>query len=83
MYSSAPHLLIVGRLMMLIASVDREYQGQGIGRKLIAKTQEKLGSKCKIVLLSAPAVSKYYPALGFSQHDSAWVLAGDVRVVVE
>jgi len=54
-------------------AVDQEYQKQGIGRDLIAKTREA-APRAKIVLLSAPAAVDYYPHLGFKQHNSAWVL---------
>jgi hypothetical protein len=27
-----------------------------------------------IVLLAAPAAADYYPRIGFSRHDSAWIL---------
>ena len=55
-------------------AVDKKYQKHGIGKKLIEETQSLLGQKCKIILLSAPAATKYYPKIGFTQHDSAWTL---------
>lgn len=54
-------------------AVIPEYQRSGIGRALIDATQQE--APCaKIVLLSAPAATDYYPHIGFSQHGSAWVL---------
>ncbi|MBU0631620.1 GNAT family N-acetyltransferase [bacterium] len=58
-------------------AVDKAYQNKGIGKELIKKTQEKLGKKCKIILLSAPSAVEYYPKVGFTQHPSAWTLARD------
>lgn len=55
-------------------AVDLNFQHQGIGKKLIQKVKEQLGTKCKIILLSAPAAVEYYPKIGFVQHSSAWVL---------
>ena len=55
-------------------AVDQEYQKYGIGKKLIEKTQDLLGKKCKVILLSAPAATEYYPKIGFTQHNSAWTL---------
>jgi len=55
-------------------AVDKKYQKHGIGKKLIEETQSLLGQKCKIILLSAPAATKYYPKIGFTQHDSTWTL---------
>ncbi|MCT2588450.1 GNAT family N-acetyltransferase [Streptomyces sp. N2-109] len=55
-------------------AVVRDYQRSGIGRALIEATgQEAPGAK--IVLLSAPAATDYYPHIGFTQHGSAWVLS--------
>ena len=56
-------------------AVDRDFQKSGIGRKLIEHTQSRLGKKCKIILLSAPAAVDYYPHIGFERHDEAWVLS--------
>jgi predicted N-acetyltransferase YhbS len=58
-------------------AVDVAYQKQGIGRALIAHTQQALDSNCSIILLSAPAATEYYPRIGFSQHPSAWTLPRD------
>lgn len=54
-------------------AVTREYQRSGIGRALIDATRQE-APRAKIVLLSAPAATDYYPHIGFSQHGSAWVL---------
>lgn len=55
--------------------VDERYQRQGIGKELIKLTQSKLGSKAKLILLSAPKAETYYPKVGFEAHRSAWILA--------
>jgi predicted N-acetyltransferase YhbS len=55
-------------------AVDIAYQNKGIGRKLIALTQDKLGPLCNLILLSAPSAAEYYPRVGFSKHPSAWIL---------
>ena len=54
-------------------AVSGPHQRAGIGRALIDATR-KDAPQAKIVLLSAPAASDYYPHIGFSRHDSAWVL---------
>ena len=56
-------------------AVDKQYQKNGIGKKLISKVQEQLNDKCKIILLSAPDATEYYPKIGFTQHNSAWTTA--------
>jgi len=54
-------------------AVSGEYQRQGIGRALIEATRQE-APQAKIVLLSAPMATSYYPHIGFSRHDSAWVM---------
>jgi GNAT superfamily N-acetyltransferase len=54
-------------------AVRREHQRSGIGKALIEATRRE-APEAKIVLLSAPAATDYYPHIGFSRHDSAWVL---------
>ncbi len=55
-------------------AVDRDYQGRGVGRALIDHSRRQLGPKARIILLSAPAAADYYPHVGFSKHDGAWIL---------
>jgi len=47
-------------------AVDEKYQKNGIGKQLISKIQEQLNDKCKIILLSAPDATEYYPKIGFT-----------------
>ena len=61
-------------------AVDKRYQKNGIGKKLISKVQEQLNDKCKIILLSAPDAIEYYPKIGFMQHNSAWTLAREDKL---
>ena len=62
-------------------AIDETYQKHGIGKKLIDMTQTQLHDKCKIILLSAPSATEYYPKVGFSQHSSAWTLAKDKKPI--
>jgi GNAT superfamily N-acetyltransferase len=55
-------------------AVSQAHQRSGIGRALIEATQKE-APPAKIVLLSAPAATDYYPHIGFTQHNSAWVLS--------
>jgi predicted N-acetyltransferase YhbS len=55
-------------------AVRVSHQRQGIGRELIRRTQDAGGPKTSILLLSAPAAIDYYPRIGFTRHESAWVL---------
>jgi len=55
-------------------AVRLSHQRQGIGRELIRQTQAACGTKCRIVLLSAPSAEQYYPHIGFKPHHSAWII---------
>lgn len=54
-------------------AVREDCQRMGIGQALIDATRQE-APQAKIVLLSAPAATEYYPHIGFTQHGSAWVL---------
>jgi GNAT superfamily N-acetyltransferase len=54
-------------------AVAERYQRNGLGKALIVATQRE-APDAKIVLLSAPAATEYYPHIGFTAHGSAWVL---------
>jgi ribosomal protein S18 acetylase RimI-like enzyme len=62
-------------------AVDVAVQGRGVGRELIRRTREQLGPRCILILLSAPAAIGYYPRIGFTRHDSAWILKADDPLV--
>lgn len=54
-------------------AVRAEYQGQGIGKELVRLTREATPDAA-VILLAAPAAVDYYPRIGMTRHDSAWVL---------
>lgn len=55
-------------------AVRLSYQRRGIGVRLIEKTRERMGPRSMLVLLAAPKAVGYYPKVGFTRHDSAWIL---------
>ncbi|MDP4027687.1 MAG: GNAT family N-acetyltransferase [Gallionella sp.] len=55
-------------------AVHRKYQKAGVGKKLQMITQEKLGPKCKLILVAAPSANSYYKHIGFSNNQRCWVL---------
>ena len=61
-------------------AVHREYQKTGIGKKLQIITQEKLGPKCKLILIAAPAAIAYYEHIGFTNNQRCWVLDRDQNI---
>ncbi len=59
-------------------AVRASHQRRGIGRELIRVTRRESGPEATLVLLAAPKAVDYYPRVGFTRHDSAWLLrAGD------
>ena len=54
-------------------AVRADYQGQGIGKELVRLTREATPD-ATVILLAAPAAVDYYPKIGMSRHDSAWIL---------
>jgi GNAT superfamily N-acetyltransferase len=58
-------------------AVRASHQRCGIGRELIRITRRESGPRTYIVLLAAPKAVDYYPRIGFSRHDSAWVLRAE------
>ena len=61
-------------------AVDEAYQKMGIGKELIHLTQSQLGPDAKLILLAAPKAEKHYPAIGFDEHHSAWILPPEKSV---
>ncbi|HEX2368189.1 MAG TPA: GNAT family N-acetyltransferase [Acidimicrobiia bacterium] len=55
-------------------AVDRGFQRQGIGRRLIEETHRVAGTKTTLILLAAPAAVDYYPHIGMERHESCWVI---------
>ena len=63
-------------------AVDSKYQKLGIGKRLQVETQKRLGPKCMLLLLSAPAVNSYYSHIGYTKHDRCWILDRDERISI-
>ncbi|MCP4956000.1 GNAT family N-acetyltransferase [Photobacterium aquimaris] len=63
-------------------AVDESIQSMGIGKYLILVTAESVADSCKIVLLSAPKAEGYYSKIGFTEHNSAWVLTDVSKLIL-
>lgn len=61
-------------------AVHKKYQKLGIGKNLQIKTQEQLGSKCKLIAIAAPAANTYYESIGFTKNERCWVLDREERI---
>ncbi|CAB3636431.1 GNAT family N-acetyltransferase [Achromobacter pestifer] len=55
-------------------AVNKQYQGAGIGKELIKRTQAIIGEEVSLILLSAPDAMSYYPTLGFELAGNAYVI---------
>jgi len=53
--------------------VRLSHQRQGIGKELIRYTQGA-APEATLILLAAPKAVDYYPHIGFTRHESAWIL---------
>ncbi|HEY7470667.1 MAG TPA: GNAT family N-acetyltransferase [Acidimicrobiia bacterium] len=49
------------------------YQGRGIGKELVRLTRQAT-PQATVILLAAPKAVDYYPKIGMTRHESAWVL---------
>jgi predicted N-acetyltransferase YhbS len=55
-------------------AVDAAYQRQGIGSALITQVRDAMGDGVSLILLSAPGAMGYYPKVGFTAADNAFVI---------
>jgi GNAT superfamily N-acetyltransferase len=61
-------------------AVRLSYQAQGIGRELVRRTRQET-PRANLILLAAPKAVDYYPKIGMTRHDSAWILPPGVEPV--
>ena len=55
-------------------AVHKDYQFQGIGRKMIAKLKKSLNENVSIILLSSPRAMEYYPKVGFEKIQNGFII---------
>ncbi|MCA0754182.1 GNAT family N-acetyltransferase [Paenibacillus sp. N4] len=55
-------------------AVSRDYQKQGIGKRLTELVKETIGAEASLILLSAPSAVDYYPQIGFTRTDKCFVI---------
>ena len=61
-------------------AVRDSHQKQGMGKELLRRTQQAGGPNTYLTLLAAPLAVDYYPQIGFTKHNSAWVLKAETRL---
>ncbi len=55
-------------------AVKKEYQKDGIGKRLIELTQDEIGEKTALILLSAPGAMEFYPKVGFDKVENGFII---------
>lgn len=55
-------------------AIRKEYQKEGIGKKLINLTKEIVGEQSMVLLLSVPTALEYYPKVGFKKQESSFIM---------
>jgi GNAT superfamily N-acetyltransferase len=61
-------------------AVRDSHQRLGVGLELIRRTRSELGPRAMIVLIAAPQAVDYYPKIGFTRHESAWILKAEQKL---
>ena len=60
-------------------AVDKAYQKQGVGRRLLEATRTLLHPHATLYLIAAPAAVSYYEHIGMTRHDRCFALLPDQR----
>lgn len=55
-------------------AVRKDYQSNGIGKKLIELTKNAIGEQTTLILLAVPAAMDYYPKVGFQKIDNGFII---------
>lgn len=55
-------------------AVDQAFQKHGIGKELIRRVHSTVGDEVSVILLAAPGAMSYYPTVGFTRAENAFVI---------
>lgn len=55
-------------------AVDKEYQKKGIGKSILDYLKTLLTEEVSIILISAPEAMEFYPKVGFTKTDRAFLI---------
>jgi predicted N-acetyltransferase YhbS len=55
-------------------AVEKDYQKQGIGQELVTEIEKQIGEESALILISASEAMDYYPKIGFSKIDNAYLI---------
>jgi ribosomal protein S18 acetylase RimI-like enzyme len=59
-------------------AVDKAYQQQGLGEALLTQVRQTLGPEISLILLSAPGAMSYYPKVGFTAAENAFIIKREI-----
>jgi len=59
-------------------AVRKEFQSTGIGKQLVAKTKERVGDQCMLLLLAAANAMDYYPKIGMDAVDNGFIIKRNI-----
>jgi len=54
--------------------VIKEYQHKDIGHELVSQVQNFVGEECSLILLSPSEAVDYFPRIGFTKADNAFII---------
>jgi GNAT superfamily N-acetyltransferase len=55
-------------------AVHKDYQKQGIGRRLIELVREGISEEVTLLLLASPTAMDYYPHIGFTKIENGYLI---------
>ena len=55
-------------------AIRKEYQKEGIGKRLVQLTKEAIGDRCMLLLLAAPSAMEYYPKIGMDTVKNGFII---------
>ncbi len=55
-------------------AIKKEFQKFGIGKTLIELTQQTIGEKTMLLLLSTTSAMEYYPKVGFEKAENGYII---------
>jgi len=55
-------------------AIRKEYQKEGIGKRLVQLTKETIGDRCMLLLLAAPTAMEYYPKIGMETVNNGFII---------